>query len=708
MKKLIVRTLKILGITAGSLVALAVVGVALLNTSYVQQKLLRRATAMLTEKLETKVEIDSLTVGLFSDDIRLIGLRVDDRQQRRLLQIGSLGVDVELWSLLHNELNVNEVSVRGIRANLYKASPDEPANYQFVLDAFKKDKQAADDKQTADDKAATKKKLAVNLKSANISDAQVTYNGNAFSFESLKYREGWSGKRSATLSGLKAAWSHIVKKRHQLVDDSLSVDVIRYEEEDDQHLLSIDSLRFLTDNHRPRRNAGKPKRGFFDEGHLNVVACLKARIDHVDKDSVHGVLTAGDVNDRGSGLHVRDLRCQVGSRAGRLSLTDVTVGLANTSLTIKSAELQLPSKKQGRPLRFSTSTINGKVLLKDIARPFAPVLGKFNIPLQLSVKFSGSDSMLSFRNVKVNTADRSLNIHANGDISGLKDKHQLKVHFNVSQMLTDGHTAERIINQFAVKKFMMKQLHALGTIRYVGSFDVLWHREQFRGRLHTKPGFLNFNLMLNEDTKYLNGHVQTTGFELGQAMDMPGLGAITCQADFRFDYSKPRTAKMRRVKGGKLPIGEIDAQVDEASYKKIKARNVEAHLTSDGAVAEGNITVKGKRVDLLCSFSFTNTNEMKNTKIKPGIRFHKMSDEDKAKRDDQRAQKKAERAERKEQKKAERAERKAQKEAERAERKVQKEAERAERKARKEAERAERKARKEAEREAKKQRKEQQ
>ena len=32
---------------------------------------------------------------------------------------------------------------------------------------------------------------------------------------------------------------------------------------------------------------------------------------------------------------------------------------------------------------------------------------------------------------------------------------------------------------------------------------------------------------------------------------------------------------------------------------------------------------EGKFVDLLCKFSFTNTNEMKKTKIVPGIKFHK-------------------------------------------------------------------------------------
>jgi hypothetical protein len=239
---------------------------------------------------------------------------------------------------------------------------------------------------------------------------------------------------------------------------------------------------------------------------------------------------------------------------------------------------------------------------------------------------------------------------------------------------------------------MMKQLHALGRFTYQGHFDVLWKKEQFGGVLNTVPGKLNVQLTLDELSKYVFGSVRTDSFELGKAMDMPDLGKIACKADFKFDISKPRTAQMRKVKGGKLPIGSVQADVQEGSFKKIKLRNIVAELESDGAVATGNITVKGKRVDVLCGFSFTNTNEMKKTKIKPGIRFHKMSDEDKAKRDEKRAAKKEAKAAAKEERRAARAEEKALKAEEKAVRKALKAEEKAARKAAREEEKAARKA----------------
>ena len=131
-------------------------------------------------------------------------------------------------------------------------------------------------------------------------------------------------------------------------------------------------------------------------------------------------------------------------------------------------------------------------------------------------------------------------------------------------------------------------------------------------------------------------------------------------------------------------MGRVDAQVAEAKYKKIKVHNIVASVESDGAIAEGNLAMKGRHIDVLCSFSFTNTSEMHKMKIKPGIKFHKLSDEDKAARDERRQQKKAEKAARREREDAEKAQRREQKAAEKAARKQRK----AEEKARKKAEKA--------------------
>jgi hypothetical protein len=129
--------------------------------------------------------------------------------------------------------------------------------------------------------------------------------------------------------------------------------------------------------------------------------------------------------------------------------------------------------------------------------------------------------------------------------------------------------------------------------------------------------------------------------------------------------------------------------VDDSNFKGIHIRNLSATIVSDGAIAKGDIYQRGKRRDIYFSFSFTNTDEMHKMKIiSPGIKFHKMSEEDKAQEAERKHQKwldkedrkqlKAALKEQKRQQKAEEKELKRQKKAEEKERKRQQKAEKEE------------------------------
>ena len=99
MKRYVLLTLKILGGLMALLIVLMVAAAIILNTNSVQQKLLRYSTNLLREKLQTKVEIDSISVDFLTFDVNLMGLDVEDRQQRKMLQADKLALNVDLWDL---------------------------------------------------------------------------------------------------------------------------------------------------------------------------------------------------------------------------------------------------------------------------------------------------------------------------------------------------------------------------------------------------------------------------------------------------------------------------------------------------------------------------------------------------------------------------------------------------------------------------------
>ena len=258
-------------------------------------------------------------------------------------------------------------------------------------------------------------------------------------------------------------------------------------------------------------------------------------------------------------------------------------------LTFDEGTLYFPSKKKGKKLAYKTSLISGTTLLKDISRPFVPALRNFTIPLELKVLLSGTDEGMKFSDIHVNTQDQRFALDADGGITNLNEKEELDIRFHVKDMKTTGNVAEEIINQFMVKKFMMKQLKNLGTIGFVGDVIIIWKKEIFQGLLRTDAGNLNVNLVLDEDTKYILGTVRTSGIHLGKVVEMKDIGDVALTANFNFDFSKPRTAQMRKLKGGKLPIGKINATVQKASFKKIHFDDIDVTINSDGAVAQGNL-----------------------------------------------------------------------------------------------------------------------
>lgn len=617
------RTLKIILKTAAGIGVLAVVlvvgGVVLVNSKAFQQRVLRQATEMLSEKLQTTVKIDSIDIRFVQQQVRLYGVHVADQQQRPMLTIGQAGLDVDIREILGNKVVIENVEMSDASALLIKPK-GEPGNFQFVIDAFAKKPKAKPDTTTV---PKNKKKMEFHIHKVKLSDISIKYNDAQVHLE----RADIKGRESIFLTEAK--------------------------------------LRVTTDNHKPRKNAGKPKRGYFDAGHLDIISRLKMEINATDKDTIRAELTHLEAVDSITGIDIRDINTKIKMAKKQLWLSDVNVQQKQTTLHIDSAHICLPSKKDSVALSYRTGRITGTAYLKDISRAFAPVLSKFSLPLNLSLTMSGTDSTMNFRDVRVNTADKRLTIAATGNIKELKSKEKLNITFNVSRMYAKSGIKEKIISQFPVKRMMMKQLHNLGNISYTGSFRIIRKEERFWGRLNTAAGSLRFLFWLDERNKYVIGNAKSDNLDFGKVMEMKDLGKISASAEFKIDISKPRTAVMRRQKGGKLPIGNVKATVVDCSYKGIHVRNLDATVNSDGAMATGEIKQHGNYRDIHCSYSFTNTDEMHKLKVSDfGLKFHKISAEDKQAKRERKEQKKKEKRELREQKRQAKLERKMQDEKE--------------------------------------------
>ena len=610
------RWVRIIGWTMAIVIAIVAILSTVANSSIVEDELIELATNTLSKELNADVKIKHIGINLLAQHVTVEGVTLKDMEQRDMVKIKDIWVNLRLRPLLRGQLILRSVKVNDIDLLILKPD-DGPANYQFLIDNPKK-------------KNKDKKKgsaIKVDLNGAIINNIHIKYNHEPYNINQIVYHHLY-GKHTVTVNHLMAAWNQYRKKGivHWNIDSGLLT--VNISDDGKEKSIDVKGLNLRSDNQRPRRNTGKPHHGFFDDGHFDILADLSADILYIGKDSVTARLTRGCAKDSVGGINLTDLRTDIAVIGKKVHLTNAVVQQGTTRLDIPKADLTLPNKKTGTTLSYNADTIYGRAILKDISRPFAPVLHNFTIPLNLRVGINGTNKGMNFRGIHVNTDDNKLVINATGNLRNFSPAKDLMLHFYVHDMIAKSGIKDKIVNQFTVKKYMMYQLYALGVIKYHGEFDILWRRELFRGLLHTEKGDIDFDLEIDGINKYLKGKVSTDSLKLGDLFQLKKIGNIDCNASFQIDISKERTAEMRKEKGGKLPIGNVKADVKKIGYRNITLKNIVADITSDGALASGDVTMKGSLTDLMLQFSFTNTNEMSKMKVKPKLKFRKYIKDD--------------------------------------------------------------------------------
>lgn len=644
MKKKLLLTLQILGgVFAVLLLVLAGLAV-VVNSPSIQKKVLYKANQMLSEKLGTKTKIDSVYIDVAEQDLELYGVSIDDQQQRKLFEMELMEVKFDLSMLLANKIEVEHARIAGLRANLVD-NPGEIPNYQSILDALKRDKAPGD---TIKRK---KNKLRFNLHDINLQDVKLSYNDidldletvganldgnfrghgsikdvtlsyedNMIHLDRLEVEFGERWKETGIVENLRTHW--IAQTKKGPIEKSLEIDRLQLQPEDGVGKLRLSRLHYTTDNHQPRKNVSRPKRGAFDPGHFNVWMDLEAELDRVNRDTILANIISGNVTDSLTGIFIRDLKGAVKFLSGVAYAKDLSFSHLNTHVKIDSARMQLPSKKKDKRLAYSTGTITVNTMLKDISQTFAPVLKNFCMPLTVTTSMMGGEDGMTFNNVHVFTSDKQLDIKAKGGISNLKDKYQLAIRFDIDNMHTNSTKALEIINQFTVKKLMTDQLKSLKTIDYRGELGIYWKNERFSGRLSSQDGDIDFKLSLDETNKYIDGNIDTDAFNVGKAFNVKRLGNVAFIGDFRVDFSKERTAKKRKDKNGKLPIATAQIQVKEVYVGKLRLTDIFADIQSDGATALVDVDKPGKVADIGFDIRYTNTTEGTKVKVKPKLHFN--------------------------------------------------------------------------------------
>jgi hypothetical protein len=134
LKKILRITLKTILWILVSVVLLVVLVVILIQVPAVQNFAKDKAVTFLQNKIHTKVKIGHISLGL-PKLLVLEDVYFEDQKKDTLIAGEKLKVDISMLKLLHNQVEVNEINLQGITANISRGA-DSVFNFDYIIKAF--------------------------------------------------------------------------------------------------------------------------------------------------------------------------------------------------------------------------------------------------------------------------------------------------------------------------------------------------------------------------------------------------------------------------------------------------------------------------------------------------------------------------------------------------------------------------------------------
>ncbi|MEZ7504844.1 translocation/assembly module TamB domain-containing protein [Flavobacterium sp. Arc2] len=134
MKEYLKKGLKIIQWTIGTILLLFLLVLVLIQIPYVQNFAKDKAVVYIQDKIKTKVTIKKIDIG-FPKRIILEGVYFEGLGKDTLLSANKLAVDISMFQLVNNKIEINSVDFQGVTANINRDSTSM-FNFDYIIKAF--------------------------------------------------------------------------------------------------------------------------------------------------------------------------------------------------------------------------------------------------------------------------------------------------------------------------------------------------------------------------------------------------------------------------------------------------------------------------------------------------------------------------------------------------------------------------------------------
>ena len=185
------KVLRIFAIIVISIILLNILLFLTFSIPQVQKKAAEIALNKFGNIIGTNTQLEGLRIRMLNS-VELKGLYVEDQQEDTLLYTKSLSVRIRALDLLRDKITAHRVVLEDFNANIHRETPEEPFNFQFILDSLvvEKDSTIEVDKKTwkisAEDVILVNGNLSYNVLSEPHTPGQ--FNSNHIEVEDFNFR----------------------------------------------------------------------------------------------------------------------------------------------------------------------------------------------------------------------------------------------------------------------------------------------------------------------------------------------------------------------------------------------------------------------------------------------------------------------------------------------------------------------------------------
>lgn len=138
---MIKKIARIFAIIVVSIILINIILYILFSIPPLQKKTADYAMGKLKPLLGTEASLGGIRIRLFNT-VELKEIYVEDQQQDTLFYAEKIALRIHVLELLKQRITVQKVGMENFVADVHRATPDDPFNFQFILDAFTSEKES--------------------------------------------------------------------------------------------------------------------------------------------------------------------------------------------------------------------------------------------------------------------------------------------------------------------------------------------------------------------------------------------------------------------------------------------------------------------------------------------------------------------------------------------------------------------------------------